>query len=128
LKHNAIPQGILKTEQSIRPEEADAIERRWESKYEAVRTNRKVAVLGKGTSFQALSFTPEVVKLFELKRWNLYTILSKYGIPPRVANINDEPPRGKPRGIMLALRTPRGSIGCGNFYSGGLLPFVLSVT
>jgi phage portal protein BeeE len=31
-----------------------------------------------------------VVKLFELKRWNLYTILAKYGIPPRVANINDK--------------------------------------
>jgi HK97 family phage portal protein len=90
LKHNAIPQGILKTEQTIRPEEADALERRWESKYGAVRANRKIAVLGKGTEFKPLSFTPEVVKLFELKRWNLYTILAKYGIPPRVANINDK--------------------------------------
>jgi HK97 family phage portal protein len=90
LKNNAIPQGILKTEQTIRPEEADALERRWESKYGAVRANRKIAVLGKGTDFKPLSFTPEVVKLFELKRWNLYTILAKYGIPPRVANINDK--------------------------------------
>jgi HK97 family phage portal protein len=90
LKHNAIPQGILKTDQTIRPEEADALERRWESKYGSVRANRKIAVLGKGTSFEPLSFTPEVVKLFELKRWNLYTILAKYGIPPRVANISDK--------------------------------------
>jgi HK97 family phage portal protein len=90
LKNNAIPQGILKTDQTIRPEVADALERRWESKYGAVKANRKIAVLGKGTSFEPLSFTPEVVKLFELKRWNLYTILAKYGIPPRVANINDK--------------------------------------
>ncbi|MDR2098110.1 MAG: phage portal protein [Spirochaetaceae bacterium] len=89
LKHNAIPHGILKTEQTVRPEEADALERRWESKFGAAKSNRKIAVLGKGTSFEAMSFTPEVVKLFELKRWNLYTILAKYGIPPRVANIND---------------------------------------
>jgi len=89
LKHNAIPQGLLKTDQTLRPEEADAIERRWESKYGQVKAGRKVAVLGKGTSFEALSFTPDVVKLFELKRWNLYTILAKYGIPPRVANISD---------------------------------------
>jgi len=47
-------------------------------------------VLGKGTSFEALSFSPDVVKLFELKKWNLYTILAKYGIPPRVANISDK--------------------------------------
>jgi HK97 family phage portal protein len=90
LKHNAIPQGILKTEQTLRPEEADQLEKRWESKYGAVRAGRKIAVLGKGTSFEALSFSPEVVKLFDLKRWNLYTILAKYGIPPRVANINDK--------------------------------------
>jgi HK97 family phage portal protein len=90
LKNNAVPQGILKTDQSIRPEEADALERRWESKYGAVRAGRKIAVLGKGTSFEPLSFSPEVCKLFELKRWNLYTILAKFGIPPRVANINDK--------------------------------------
>jgi HK97 family phage portal protein len=90
LKNNAVPMGILRTDQSIRPEEADAIERRWESKYGISRSNRKVAVLGKGTSFEPLSFTPEVMKLFELKRWNLYAILAKFGIPPRVANINDK--------------------------------------
>jgi HK97 family phage portal protein len=90
LKNNAIPQGVLKTEQTLRPEEADLLERRWESKYGAVKAGRKIAVLGKGTSFEPLSFTPEVVKLFELKRWNLYTILAKYGIPPRVANISDK--------------------------------------
>jgi phage portal protein BeeE len=86
LKNNAIPQGVLKNEQTLRPEEADQLERRWESKYGAVRAGRKIAVLGKGTSFEPLSFTPEVVKLFELKRWNLYTILAKYGIPQRVAS------------------------------------------
>jgi len=89
LKNNAIPQGLLKTAQTLRPEEADAIERRWENKYGQVKAGRKIAVLGKGTSFEALSFNPDVVKLFELKRWNLYTVLAKYGIPPRVANISD---------------------------------------
>ena len=59
LKHNAIPQGLLKTEQTLRPEEADAIERRWESKYDQVKAGRKIAVLGKGTSFEALSFSPD---------------------------------------------------------------------
>jgi HK97 family phage portal protein len=90
LKNNAIPQGLLKTDQTLRPEEADALEKRWESKYGAVKAGRKIAVLGKGTSFEALSFNPDVVKLFELKRWNLYTILAKFGIPPRVANISDK--------------------------------------
>jgi phage portal protein BeeE len=90
LKNNAIPQGILKTDQAIRPEETDALERRWESKYGTVRENRKIAVLGKRTEFQPLNFTPEMAKFFELKQWNVYTIPAKFGIPPRVANINDK--------------------------------------
>ena len=90
LKNNAIPQGLLKTEQTLRPEEADQLERRWESKYGQVKAGRKVAVLGKGTSFEALSFNPDVAKLYELKRWNLSTIIAKFGIPPRVANIYDK--------------------------------------
>jgi len=89
LKHNAIPQGILKTDQLIREEEADLIEARWERKYGKNAKNRKIAVIGKGTDFKPLTFTPDVLKLFDLKRWNLYTILAKYGIPPRVANIQD---------------------------------------
>jgi HK97 family phage portal protein len=90
LKYNAVPQGILKTDQVIRPEEADALERRWEAKYGEARSGRKIAVLGKGTEFKPLSFTPETVKLFELKRWIVYTIIGKYGIPPKVANIQDK--------------------------------------
>jgi HK97 family phage portal protein len=90
LKNNAIPDGIFKTDQSLRPEEADQLERRWENKYGSLKAGRKIAVLGKGTSFETISFSPDVIKLFELKRWNLYTILAKYGIPPRVANISDK--------------------------------------
>jgi HK97 family phage portal protein len=90
LKNNAIPQGVLKTDQTLRPEAADQLERRWESKYGQVKAGRKVAVLGKGTSFEALSFNPDVAKLYELKRWNLSTIIAKFGIPPRVANIYDK--------------------------------------
>jgi len=89
LVHNAIPQGILKTDQLIREEEADLIEARWEKKYGKDSQSRKIAVIGKGTDFKPLTFSPDVLKLFDLKRWNLYTILAKYGIPPRVANIQD---------------------------------------
>ena len=49
----------------------------------------RVAVLGKGTEYQPLTFSPDVLKLYDMKKWNLYTLLAKYGIPPRVANIQD---------------------------------------
>ena len=65
LKNNAVPQGILKTEQTLRPEEADQLERRWESKYGNTKGGRKIAVLGKGTEFKPVTFSPDVVKLYE---------------------------------------------------------------
>ena len=45
--------------------------------------------LGKGTEYQQLTFSPDTLKLYDMKKWNLYTLLAKYGIPPRVANMQD---------------------------------------
>lgn len=88
LKDGGIPKGLLKTDQIIREEEAEELERRWEAKY-GKGTKRRVAVIGKGTTYQQLTLSPDVLKVFDIKKWNLYTILAKYGIPPRVANIQD---------------------------------------
>ena len=89
LRNNAVPDGILKTDQVLREEEADRLEKRWERTYGKKGKARSIAVLGKGTNFQPLTMNPAVLKFFELKQWNLYTILAKYGIPPRVANVQD---------------------------------------
>ncbi|MDR2792520.1 MAG: hypothetical protein LBB61_02480 [Treponema sp.] len=48
-----------------------------------------------------------MVKLFELKRCNLYTILATYSISPRVANINDKSISSKDRGKQSFLRATR---------------------
>lgn len=88
LKEGGIPKGILKTDQILTDNDAERIERMWDKKYSA-KNKRRIAVLGKGTEYQSLTFTPDALKLYEMKQWNLYTILAKYGIPPRVANIKD---------------------------------------
>jgi len=89
MKNNAVPAGLLKTDQTLREEEADKLEKRWENTYGRNRKARSIAVLGKGTSFEPISATPEALKFFELKRWNLYTILARYGIPPKVAHVQE---------------------------------------
>lgn len=89
LKEGGIPKGLLKTDQIITEPEADLLEKRWEKKY-GRGIKSKVAVVGKGTTYQQLTFSPDVLKLYDMKKWNLYTVLAKYGIPPRVANIEDE--------------------------------------
>ena len=88
LKEGGVPKGLLKTDQVLTETEAELLARTWDSKYGHGMKNR-VAVLGKGTEYQPLTFSPDVLKLYDMKKWNLYTLLAKYGIPPRVANIQD---------------------------------------
>ena len=88
LKEGGIPKGLLKTDQILTEADAELLEKKWESKYGSGVKN-KIAVLDKGTEYQQLTFSPDVLKLYDMKKWNLYTILARYGIPPRVANIQD---------------------------------------
>ena len=88
LKEGGVPKGLLKTDQVLTENEAEMLARTWDKKYGHGMKNR-VAVLGKGTEYQPLTFSPDVLKLYDMKKWNLYTILAKYGIPPRIANIQD---------------------------------------
>lgn len=88
LKEGGVPKGLLKTDQVLTEAEAELLSRTWDKKYGRGMKNR-VAVLGKGTEYQPLTFSPDVLKLYDMKKWNLYTLLAKYGIPPRVANIED---------------------------------------
>ena len=88
LKEGGVPKGLLKTDQVLTEAEAEILARTWDRKYGRGMKNR-VAVLGKGTEYQPLTFSPDVLKLYDMKNWNLYTLLAKYGIPPRVANIQD---------------------------------------
>ncbi|MCR4626486.1 MAG: phage portal protein [Treponema sp.] len=88
LKEGGIPKGVLKTDQVLTEAEAEKLARTWDKKYSKGIKNR-VAVLGKGTEFLPVTFTPDVLKLYDMKKWNLYTLLAKYGIPPRIANIQD---------------------------------------
>ncbi len=88
LKEGGVPKGLLKTDQVLTEADAEILARTWDKKYGRGIKNR-VAVLGKGTEYQTLTFSPDVLKLYDMKQWNLYTLLAKYGIPPRVANIQD---------------------------------------
>ena len=88
LKEGGVPKGLLKTDQILTEAEAELLARTWDKKYGKGMKNR-VAVLGRGTEYQPLTFSPDVLKLYDMKKWNLYTLLAKYGIPPRVANIQD---------------------------------------
>ncbi len=85
---DAIPQGLIKTKNRITPAQADEIQERWERNYGQNRAGKKIAVLGLDSEFQPLN--SELIRYLDLKGENRTTILTKYGIPLKVANAADE--------------------------------------
>ena len=88
LNASAIPQGILKTEQRLTAAQAEELQARWDQKYGRSKGDKRIAVLGQGTSFQALN--ENLLKYFEVSERNKISILTKYGVPLKVANATTE--------------------------------------
>jgi len=88
LNNSAIPQGVLKTDQRLTEAQAKDIQERWEQKYSRSNGDKRIAVIGQGTSFQALN--ENLLKYFEVSELNKVAILTKYGVPLKVANATTE--------------------------------------
>jgi HK97 family phage portal protein len=88
LNDSAIPQGILKTEQRITPVQARELVDMWEQKYGRSKGDKRIAVIGQGTNFQALN--ENLIQYFDVSDRNKVSILTKYGIPLKVANATTE--------------------------------------
>jgi len=88
LNASAIPQGILKTDQRLTPAQAADLTATWDQKYGRSKGDKRIAVLGQGTSFQALN--ENLIQYFDVSDRNKVSILTKYGIPLKVANATTE--------------------------------------
>jgi HK97 family phage portal protein len=74
----ATPQGVLTTEQQINAEQAEDLSERWNVRHGG---RRKVAVLGNGAKFQAVSISPEESQFLGTIKANAATICRLYGVP-----------------------------------------------
>jgi HK97 family phage portal protein len=74
----ATPQGVLTTEQQIGQDVARDLSERW---YQNHGRRRRVAVLGNGAKFQAVSIAPEESQFIETQKLNAAQIAAIYGVP-----------------------------------------------
>lgn len=88
LKNNAIPSGVITSKKRISEVQAREIQEGWERSYGKSSGNKKVAVLGEDSKFEALN--NDMVKYLELKDYNRTTILALYGVPLKVVNATTE--------------------------------------
>ena len=88
VRNSAIPEGVIRTDQKLSKEQAEELQERWERDHGRNKKNKKIAVLGAGGTFFPLN--PELIKYSALKDVNKVAIITKYGIPLKVVNAQDQ--------------------------------------
>jgi HK97 family phage portal protein len=78
---SGIPSGVLTSDQRIGPEQARTLQERWEAKHQG---RRRIAVLGDGARFQAITIPPEEAQFLETSRANVATIARYFGVQPEL--------------------------------------------
>jgi HK97 family phage portal protein len=78
---NAIPSGILTTDQDIKPGRAQEIKERWEARHQG---RHGTAVLGNGARFQPVTIPPEQAQFLETTQANVRTIARYFGVQPEL--------------------------------------------
>ena len=77
----ATPQGVLTTDQDIKPDRAQIIKDHWKFAHSG---RRDIAVLGSGARFQPVSIAPEESQFLETTQANVRTICRYFGVNPEL--------------------------------------------
>lgn len=74
--------GFLKTERTLKSEQAELMKRRWQEKVAGAANAYEVAVLDGGVSFEPVTITPSDAQWIETRKFNLEQIARVFGVPP----------------------------------------------
>lgn len=88
--NRSMPGGILTADGAISDETATRLKSAWDSNYSGTNAG-KVAVLGDGLKFQALTVTAEDAQLIEQLRWTAEVVCGVFHVPPFMAGVGPEP-------------------------------------
>lgn len=75
-----VPTGVLKTNQPLNGEDAEAITAAWHNKQQ----NRQIAVLGQGFDYQQVALSPREALFTETQAQAVQMVARLFGIPPRL--------------------------------------------
>lgn len=88
------PGGILTAPGRIDPDNAARVKEVWETQYSGAAGANRIAVLGDGMKFEALTMTGEEAQLIEQLRWTAEVVCSVYHVPPFMIGVGQEPSAG----------------------------------
>jgi HK97 family phage portal protein len=85
------PSGILTAPGKIDPENAKRVKETWETQYAGAAGANKIAVLGDGLKFEALTMTAEEAQLIDQLKYTAEVVCSTYHVPPYKIGIGQQP-------------------------------------
>lgn len=85
------PSGIIAYPNRIPPEEAGRIRDTWEARYAGAEGASRIAVLGEGAKFEALTMKAEDAQLIEQLKYTAEVVCSTYHVPPYKIGIGQQP-------------------------------------
>jgi HK97 family phage portal protein len=85
------PSGILSAPGRVNPEDAARLKETWENQYGGANGASKIAVLGDGLKFEALTMTAEDAQLIEQLKFTAEIICSAYHVPPYKIGVGQQP-------------------------------------
>jgi HK97 family phage portal protein len=77
----ATPQGVLTSDERIHAGQAEELQERWEQRHKG---KRRIAVLGSGAKFQAITIAPDEAQFIATQKFSVSTICRFYGVPPEM--------------------------------------------
>ena len=80
MANRARPDGILKTEETVSPQEARRVGKEWKKQYGGVDKAGSVAVLGKGLDYQTVALSPKDLAFIESKEKTKEDICTMFGV------------------------------------------------
>ncbi|HMO74083.1 MAG TPA: phage portal protein [Sphingopyxis sp.] len=84
------PGGLLIAPGRIDPDNATRLKETWESKYTGENAG-KIAVLGDGMKFEALTINPVDAQMVEQMKWTAEVVCSTFHVPPYKIGVGDMP-------------------------------------
>lgn len=83
------PSALISYPVRVPPEEAARIKETWQSQYSGSAGASKLAVLGEGAKFEALSMTSEEAELIDQLKYTAEIVCSTYHVPPYKIGLRD---------------------------------------
>jgi HK97 family phage portal protein len=76
--------GVLQTEQQLKPEQADALHKRWLAKVAGLGKAHDIVVLGNGTKFVPIGVPPKDAAFLESRSFTVGDAARLFGLPPHL--------------------------------------------